>query len=109
MSDLNATPRSDAVWQLVVDEYADKHELHELSIKLERQLNAATEALEDCRSGLVYIRQRYGSLDGVGFDRAIDAADKALRQLESEDGNPAPEIFPGTMAKLNALSIKEQP
>lgn len=35
-------------------------------------------ALKDCRSGLVYIRERHGELYGVDFDRAINAADAAI-------------------------------
>lgn len=39
-------------------------------------------ALRDCRAGLVYIRASHGELYGVGFDRAIHAADEAIAKVE---------------------------
>ena len=39
-------------------------------------------ALRDCRAGLVYIRESHGELYGVGFDRAIHAADEAIAKAE---------------------------
>jgi hypothetical protein len=41
-------------------------------------------ALKDCRSELVYILESYGDL-GVGFDRAIGAADAAIAKAEGGD------------------------
>lgn len=41
-------------------------------------------ALKDCSSGLRYIRQEHGELYGVGFDRAIGAADKALKRYKEK-------------------------
>ena len=48
------------------------------SVKAER--DAALAALKDCASGLRYIREVHGELYGVGFDRALDAADSVLKQ-----------------------------
>lgn len=41
-------------------------------------IEAVCEALQDCSAGLAYVRQHYGELSGVGFDRAIGKADAAL-------------------------------
>jgi hypothetical protein len=39
---------------------------------------ALLSALEDCASGLEYVRHRYGELGGVGFDRALNTARTAI-------------------------------
>lgn len=54
-----------------------------LITKQAEQLNRAdgmVAALRDCKSGLEYIRQHYGELSGVGFDRAINGAVEALAE-----------------------------
>ncbi len=40
-------------------------------------------ALRDCRAGLQYVRDNYGDLYGVGFDRALKAADEAIEEATS--------------------------
>lgn len=46
---------------------------------VEQERDALRAALEDCAGGLHYIRSAYGDLYGVGWDRALNAADAALK------------------------------
>lgn len=43
------------------------------------EVKALRDALRDCAGGLRYIRQSYGELYGVGFDRALGKADALLK------------------------------
>ena len=55
----------------------------DLVITLESERDAARAALQDMLSGWRYIRQTFGDLPGVGWDRAEQKAEHALR-----DGTP---------------------
>ena len=46
----------------------------------QRRNGELEDAVRDLRSGLIYIRETYGELYGVGFERAINKADQALSQ-----------------------------
>ena len=43
-----------------------------------RKARALEDALIDARAGLSYIHQKYGKLNGVGFNRVEEKAAKAL-------------------------------
>lgn len=43
-----------------------------------RQARQLEDALQDARSGLLYVRSAHGNLYGVGFDRVEEKAVKAL-------------------------------
>lgn len=45
---------------------------------LEGRIAELEAALRDCSAGLAYIREHHGDLYGVGFERALGAANKAL-------------------------------
>lgn len=49
-----------------------------------RQARQLEDALLDARSGLEYIRQTYGPLYGVGFDRVEEKCKIALDRLGGE-------------------------
>lgn len=53
--------------------------------RLQRDLAAAQEALQDCAAGLLYIRQMHGELYGVAFDRALSKADAAYPEWRSKE------------------------
>jgi hypothetical protein len=48
------------------------------------KLKQLVDALSDMRSGWIYIRQTYGDLYGVGWDRALEKADAALLAARGE-------------------------
>jgi hypothetical protein len=49
--------------------------------ELARKARYLEDALMDARSGMRYIREMYGNLYGVGFDRVEEKATKALDDL----------------------------
>lgn len=49
-------------------------------------MRMALEALEDMNNGWKYIRSMHGDLYGVGWDRAQDKADAAIKALEQRVG-----------------------
>lgn len=71
-----STWQSTADWQQQLDRAKDH-------LKAERIRDAAPEllaALEDMLSGWKYLREHHGELSGVGWDRAQDNAESAIRQ-----------------------------
>lgn len=54
-------------------------ELRRLS-PMEARVKELEDALRDTRGGLIYIRDTYGDLYGVGWDRAIGKATESLAQ-----------------------------
>ena len=71
-----STWQSTADWQQQLDRARDH-------LKAERIRDAAPEllaALEDMLSGWKYIRESHGDLYGVGWDRAQDNAESAIRK-----------------------------
>lgn len=51
----------------------------------EKDIERLAEALKDAMSGLRYIRERYGELDGVGWQRVEDEGSAALREAGVTD------------------------
>jgi len=65
-------------WQ---DEALKKLEsLHKENAQLKQEAEQWRDALDDCASGLFYIRKMYGELRGVGFIRALDKAYAMLNE-----------------------------
>ena len=66
--------------QLVAQVYGYSDEEMKANLRLIGAADVTLEALEDMLSGWRYIREVHGDLDGVGWDRAEQAADAAIKQ-----------------------------
>lgn len=62
----------------------ENKKLAALIVRAVNSLDALVEALQDSLAGLEYIRLVHGDLSGVGWDRAISAASRALSLASGE-------------------------
>lgn len=65
---------------------AELRRLHAAREADREAMRMALEALEDMNNGWKYIRSMHGDLYGVGWDRAQDKADAAIKALEQRVG-----------------------
>lgn len=59
-------------------ELFDVEEASEVMAEAAHLIAEMSDALRDCSAGLAYVRQHYGELAGVGFERALGKAEEAL-------------------------------